>query len=388
MGSTMTLATDKAIYDPPPNTLSARLMAARERIMSIWIDRVKRTIHAARHESEPIIVNTLPAFLENLAQALDPDYPRHLAGEGNTIATEHGGERARVTQYSPAELIKEYQLFRDTILEVLSEAEPLKQEDLDIVIESIDQTMADALNAYFLVHQGLREQVMMILAHDLRNPLSAIKVSTDLILRYPDRVEQVPHLAARIANNVRRIDQMTQDLLDASRVHFGEKIHFDVTEFDLHALLQETLEQLASHHGDRFVLEGKPTRGYWSSDAFRRAIENLVSNAIKYGDPVKPITIRLQETHGRVILSVRNEGAHIPAEDQERLFRSFMRTHSAQAGKTRGWGLGLAMVRGMAEGHGGSITVDSAPGRGTTFIIDVPLDSRPHLAHPLTPGAE
>jgi signal transduction histidine kinase len=178
---------------------------------------------------------------------------------------------------------------------------------------------------------------------------------------------------------------MTQDLLDASRVRFGEKIHFEVAECELQSLIRETLDQLATIHGDRFVFVGNPVRGYWNADAFKRAVENLVQNAIKYGSS-DPITIRLEEIHGRAIVSVRNEGPYIPAEEQEGLFRSFMRSQSARSGKKSGWGLGLAMVRGMAEGHGGSITVDSGPGRGTTFIIDVPVDARPHTTHPITPG--
>jgi signal transduction histidine kinase len=360
-------------------------MAVREKVILDWMSRVRRSISAAVSEDDPIIVNTLPAFIENLAQTLDQSYPRELATEGTTIAAEHGGERARITRYLPVEVIKEYQILRDVILQILSEDGPLRQSEIDIIIKSVDHAMSESLTAYFLVHQSFREQFTMILTHDLRSPLTAIKATTDLLFRHP-RIEQVPHLAARIADNVRRIDRMTQDLLDVSRIQFGEKIHFEVIECDLYSLLRETLSQLASIHGERFVLEGKPVQGYWNCDAFRRAIENLVVNAIKYGDSMKPIIVTLQETHGRVIVSVRNEGPHIPVEEQEGIFQSFMRTQSAQNGKKGGWGLGLAMVRGMAEGHGGSVALDSAPGRGTTFIIDVPVDSRPHLAHPLTPG--
>jgi signal transduction histidine kinase len=228
----------------------------------------------------------------------------------------------------------------------------------------------------------------MTLTHDLRTPLTAIKASSDLILRHPGRLQQIPILAARIADNVKRIDQMIQDLLDASRVHVGERIRYHVWEFDLLSLIEETVAHMATVHGDRFVLTGIPVRGYWNADAFRRAIENLLSNAIKYGDPLKPINVIMRTFRGRVIVSVQNEGPHIPAEEQEGLFRSFMRSKSAKEGGKRGWGLGLAMVRGMAEGHGGSVAVDSAPDRGTTFIIDVPIDSRPFLGSTLTPGVE
>lgn len=329
-------------------------------------------------------MNTLPVFIANLAEALAPGYPRELATEGSSLATEHGGERARVTRYSPSELIQEYQLLRDVIFIELERDGPLTEHERATIIKSIDKAMGESLMAYFLVHEGLKEQFATALTHDLRNPLSAIKAATDLMLRYPDRVDQVPVLAGRILENVKRIDRMTHDLLDASRVRFGEKIGFEVAELELLALIREATAQLATVHGDRFVLKGTPIRGYWNADAFKRAVENLIINAIKYGDPRAPIEIVLEEHLGRAIVSVHNEGPHIPTEEQESLFRSFMRTRMAQGSDRKGWGIGLAMVRGMAEGHGGSITVDSAPGRGTTFIIDVPVDSRPHLNNPTT----
>jgi signal transduction histidine kinase len=384
----MVQATDKRPYLPTPGTIAERLMSARERILSAWVDRLKQRVSVARTESEPIIINTLPAFIENLAQALDRNFPRELATEGTTTAAEHGGERARVTRYGPGEVILEYQLLRDIIFRVLSESKPIEGHEADIIIKSIDQAMMESLTAYFLVHQGIREQFTMTLTHDLRNPLSAIRATADLILRSyaGNRSEQIPHLAARIAENVRRCDRMIQDLLDTSRVRVCERIHFKVDEFELRSMIQEILDQMTTIHGDRFVLHGNPMKGYWNRDAFKRAIENLINNAIKYGDPRKPITVRLEEIHRRTIVSVRNEGPHIPVEEQENLFRSFIRSEAARSGKKEGWGLGLAMVRGMAEGHGGSVTVDSAPERGTTFIIDLPIDSRPHVSHPMTPG--
>jgi signal transduction histidine kinase len=384
----MVLATDKIRFDPPPGTSAARLMANRERVMSEWLSRVRQAIPPARNEHEPILVNTLPALLENLAEALAPNYPRELATEGSTIASEHGGERARLTRIAPADLIKEYQLLRDVLFDVLGAEVALGERDARILVKSMDQALSESMIAYFLVHEGLREQFTSMLTHDLRNPLSAIQASTDLILRAPDQIDKVPILAARISENVKRIDRMIQDLLDASRVQFGEKIHFEVVEFELLALIRETASELATVHGNRFILAGEPVLGHWNRDAFKRAIENLLVNAIKYGDPNIPISVRLETLHGRVMFSVRNEGAPVPVEEQEGLFRSFMRSQAARSGKKRGWGLGLAMARGMAEGHGGSITLDSAPGRGTTFVIDVPVDSRPYLGRPLTPGTE
>ena len=85
--------------------------------------------------------------------------------------------------------------------------------------------------------------------------------------------------------------------------------------------------------------------------------------------------------HGdRAVITVHNEGPHIPPAKQDLLFRPFVRVVEKESRKKRGWGLGPTMVRGMAEGHGGSVSVDSAPDRGTTFRLELPLDARPFVA--------
>jgi len=114
-------------------------------------------------------------------------------------------------------------------------------------------------------------------------------------------------------------------------------------------------------------------------------VENLTTNALKYGDHDYPITITVSETHGRGNVAVHNHGPVIPAEKRETLFRAFQRLTDAEMSGKTGWGLGLAQVRAVAEAHGGSIGVDSVPDRGTTFTIDIPLDARPYQGSPTTP---
>ena len=114
--------------------------------------------------------------------------------------------------------------------------------------------------------------------------------------------------------------------------------------------------------------------GRWSCDELRRALWNLVVNAVKYGRDDTPITIRIERYGDRARLSVHNFGDPIPPENRERIFDVFMqRTGAPQA--EDGWGLGLALVRGCAQAHGGEVVVDSSLAAGTTFTIDLPLDA-------------
>lgn len=120
--------------------------------------------------------------------------------------------------------------------------------------------------------------------------------------------------------------------------------------------------------------------GIWSEDELYRALWNLVTNAVKYGAPDQPITIGVRRIDDRARLTVHNVGAPIPPADQAHIFDPYARGPSADAGRGAGWGLGLTLVRGVAEAHGGTVSVASERDAGTTFTIDVPLDARPASA--------
>jgi signal transduction histidine kinase len=212
-----------------------------------------------------------------------------------------------------------------------------------------------------------------------------VSASVQLILRKPAS-DQIPRWAARAADGVDRIDRMVQDLLDVMRVQAGGRLKLDLRECDLVEVARASLEELQTQHGDRFVLVGaESVTGCVDPNALRRAIENLATNAVKYGAPLQPITITVHAVLQRALISVHNEGSYIPTEEVETLFRAFHRSRGADEGSQRGWGLGLAQVRSVAEAHGGSIGVDSILDRGTTFVIDIPLDARPFQSSPTTP---
>lgn len=131
-----------------------------------------------------------------------------------------------------------------------------------------------------------------------------------------------------------------------------------------------------AREGLRIHITGQPVTGWWDRSAIKRTVENMIGNAIKYGAPESPITIKIDEVHQRLMLSVHNEGKPIPPGEQEDIFKMYQRA-SAAKGSGQGWGIGLPYARAVAESHGGSIGLDSTLERGTTFIIDIPVDCRP-----------
>lgn len=227
--------------------------------------------------------------------------------------------------------------------------------------------------------RDLREQFVSILTHDLRTPLTAAKMTAQLIARRPEKIEKNQILADKLVGSIDRMDQMIKDLLDANRIRAGESLAMAMSPCDMRAIVSETLKELSSSYGDRFMLETDrvPVGGYWNAEGVRRMLENLVSNAVKYGVPDQLITVRIKPIHDSLQIIVHNFGNPILPEDLPFLFQPFHRTSSAQSGEKKGWGLGLTLVRGVAEAHGGSVKVVSNESEGTSFIVELPRDARP-----------
>jgi signal transduction histidine kinase len=170
---------------------------------------------------------------------------------------------------------------------------------------------------------------------------------------------------------INRLDSMIQNLLDASRLRAGQSLKLEFEECDLEKLVFEVVEDLNFAYEERFVVvSDSDIKSYCSRKEIRRVIENLAINAVKYGEPSTPITLTLQQTETQVSLTIHNEGNPIAIDAQSILFQQFRRTPSAK--DQMGWGLGLFLVKSIIEAHQGTIEVESAEGRGTSFIVKLP----------------
>ncbi|RKG95083.1 ATP-binding protein [Corallococcus carmarthensis] len=241
------------------------------------------------------------------------------------------------------------------------------------------QEKVEALQA----ERGLREQFVNILAHDLRGPLSAAKMGAHALIRAPEKLEARRDLVLRIDRNIERADQMVRDLLDANRIQGGQRLPLRLDTCDLGGIAHDVVEELAMLHGERFVLEAEDrVRGIWSAEELRRALWNLGTNALKYGADNFPITFTVTSTGAQARASVHNQGPAIASADQETIFQPFIRTRSAETGLSKGWGLGLTLVWGCAQAHGGKVELTSDAHHGTTFSLVLPWDARPFQADP------
>jgi signal transduction histidine kinase len=296
---------------------------------------------------------------------------------GAEIGKEHGTDRANTAGYSVDEVIFEYRILRQVIIQVLEKEHPLSGVEREIITDLIEQSVKDSAAAFSYTLQDMSEQYAATLTHDMRGPLTAAMTSAQMIIKWSNKPDLCVKNATRIVDNLKRMNSMIQNLLDAGRIRAGQRLSVEPTVCDPTALANEVVDEMMATYGDRFVISSDPKlRTWWSSDLFRRALENLLNNAVKYGEPNAMITVKIEQADTLVKIDVHNQGGPIPANEQASLFQKYMRSKSAEISSEKGWGLGLTLVLGVAEAHNGSVHVQSSEGKGTSFVIILPQDCR------------
>ncbi|MEG4088334.1 HAMP domain-containing sensor histidine kinase [Microcoleus sp. Pol12B4] len=358
------------------NQASDRLKQNAEKIMGMWEKRAREEVGASTHQNSLVLQDSLPLYLNQLVDELSNRIVRTSARitadevESTRIGKLHGHERAGYADYSMTHLIFEYHLLRQVIFQVLEEEAPLGVQDRDIIIGSIEQAVNDAATQFSETLRDIQELFMVTLTHDLRNPINVVKMGTQLTLRRLERGDSHIDVAARMLSAINRLDSMIQNLLDASRLRSGQSLKIEFDECDFVMLVQEVVEDLSFAYGERFVVvSDSDMRTFCSPKEIRRVIENLAINAVKYGAPNTPITLTLQQTETQISLTIHNEGDPIALDAQSILFQQFRRTICAE--EQTGWGLGLFLAKSIIEAHKGTLAVESAEGKGTSFIINL-----------------
>jgi len=361
----------------PASPLVSAFLACRDVVLAQWALRVTAEIPVAAKLGEPILIDTLPTLYENIAESLAAGVCRSFATSGSTVAIAHGRERANMTEYGPNDLIHELQIFRDVLFSVANARRiALSKRDAEVIGHSIEEAARHSISGFSAVNKEVSEAFIASLSHDLRNPLHVASISAQLLLLKTSD-PALTSLARRIHKKIAETDAMIQTLLDAAVFRSKMKPSLHIVCFDIMSLIEEVCADLPLL-GQQVKVEGKRMEGYWCRASMKRVLENLVSNAQKYGDSSRAVTVSVQQVDARTLLSVHNEGPPIPEADIARLFTSFQRLENVDV---KGWGLGLPYVQNIAESHGGSVIVDSGEGRGTTFTINLPTDARPYARH-------
>ena len=221
--------------------------------------------------------------------------------------------------------------------------------------------------------QEVQANLLGIVGHDLRTPITSILISAGALSRDPALTERQRSKVERIETVAEHMARLIQDLLDYSRARLGQGLSVRPADTDLDAICRNALDQIRATHGERTVVyrhEGDG-RGRWDPDRILQVLLNLLTNAIRYGDPDTVVTLSWRGEADRKIVSVHNRGPVIPQALLGQIFEPGKRGQAGEA--TRGSvGLGLYIVKQIAVAHGGAVTVRSSEGEGTTFEVVLP----------------
>jgi PAS domain S-box-containing protein len=235
-------------------------------------------------------------------------------------------------------------------------------------------------------HQAddFRKLAAGVIAHDLRSPLSAIKLASQLIEREPLPPSTV-HKVHVVVRTVDRMVKMGERLLLYSQAEFGGGLPLEKGFTDLEQICGEVIGDFQMSHPDRqvhFEAEGD-CRGVWDRTRLGEVVSNLIGNAVKHGETREPVYVIARDRGAEVALLVHNVGPPIPAESIPALFEPFHYGQKHRASGEDSFGLGLYIVREVVAAHGGTIEVGSSAEAGTTFIVRLPRDTtaHPHPGH-------
>jgi signal transduction histidine kinase/tetratricopeptide (TPR) repeat protein len=230
----------------------------------------------------------------------------------------------------------------------------------------------------------LKSDFVSSVSHELRTPIASVRLMTESLERGkiadPARRQEYFRI---IGMECRRLSSMIENVLDFSRIEENRK-HYSFEVVDPVAVLEQTVALLQPNAEEskvrlETVLNQRPESATLDGKAIQQALINLIDNALKHSPPGMAVTVGLdflpsttRESSGNLVFWVQDHGKGIPKEEHQRIFERFFRLGSELRRETQGVGIGLSIVKHIAEAHGGKVTVQSEPGKGSRFSLDIP----------------
>jgi hypothetical protein len=243
--------------------------------------------------------------------------------------------------------------------------------------EAIDEALAESTAAYADRVTRSRDMFLAILGHDLRAPLQAISLSSEVLMRRAHLNDADMAYIKRIKSSSRHMATMIGDLLEFVRSRLGVTLPIERKPMEMAAACRDAIDEASAGHPDCdpvFVSSGD-TQGEWDRARIDQLLQNLIGNALQHGASTHKITVKLTGGDRHVSLSVHNDGEPIAQEAIGSIFDPLVRSLNEEAGThnpSTSLGLGLFIVKEVVNAHSGSITVTSNFGDGTTFIVVLP----------------
>lgn len=277
-------------------------------------------------------------------------------------------ERVRRTQ-EPAALDVDFHAISNRSVHAYVAPVPRQDGRMDVLVVLHDVTSMHKLDA-------IRRDFVANVSHELRTPLASIKAMAEtIILRHTTKPDAVPNFAESIVQEADRMTLLAEDLLDLTVIE-SQRRDVITESLQLQGVVNGVIERLANAAERKSIsLENEVTTEEVveaDNGSLVQILMNLIDNAIKYTPEGGIIKIRADHTSGHIVIRVTDSGIGIPSEDLPRIFERFYRVDKARSRESGGTGLGLAIVKHLSEQMGGSVSVKSEVGIGSTFTVLLP----------------
>ena len=301
----------------------------------------------------------------------------------DTAAQTHAITRL-MAGFTVDQVTSEFRALRASVIALwmkqIKAGEEFEVEDMIRFNEAIDQALAESISSYSAAVQASRDVFLGILGHDLRTPLSAILMGADVLLRTDELSNRTTKIASRIYTSVKRASRIVGDLLDFTRSQLGRGIPISRVPIDIAPVFERIVEESRAVYPEANILVTKSGRvdGEFDEARLEQVFSNLIGNAVQHGAGHLPVTVTLDASDVRLLLTVHNFGKAIPKEVIPFIFNPMGRYSpeaSVENGPYASLGLGLFIVEQIVSAHEGSIEVSSDAETGTTFVVGIPLKS-------------
>lgn len=367
--------------------LAEFILQDMEAILAQWEEFAATLLPAAASLSSLALRDHAQNILEAVAKDLSNSQTRdaqsekskgrapRVDGAPETAAQTHAVLRAR-SGFDIIQLVAEYRALRASVLRRWTDFSPHGKTAFDDMIrfnEAIDQAVAESVGHFHRTVEGYRNLLLGMMGHDMRTPLNAI-VLTASYLSALNAGEEVSEAAARLIRSGASMQVLLDDLTDFNRTNLGLGLKVEPSEIDLQKTADDELGQLRAANPDRqieFAASGD-TRGRWDAPRVQQILRNLVSNALRYGAPDRPVHVTLRGEPSGVRLEVSNSG-HIDPSEVRQIFDPLKRGAAERVSQEapEGLGLGLFIVREIAKAHGGEVHAH-CEAEQTTFAVSLP----------------
>lgn len=355
---------------------AAVIKNAKSEIVETWVDKVREELPAPKETTDPVLRDHLPLLLDDMVKIMERfenfEFNSELKNFDELLDASrgHGRHRSSSSGYDVEQVLKEYIILHRILTAKLRSEKVYTTEVGDLLKYIIENSMLYAVVAFVNSLQEIRQKLLGILAHDIRNPASVAYSSIGMLQQddRPDRFEKIKMMSK---NSMKRALDLLENLLETVTVEAGEGMTLHFSERDLLVYIRSLYEEASEIYTNKIILDcaEEEIYGVFDGAMIRRVLENIINNAVKYGDRDTPVRITVKNYQENVSISIHNEGNPIPKEQQQEIFEFLNTTNGKGPRNLKSWGMGLSLVKAVAKAHGGNLELESNEENGTTFIL-------------------